>query len=98
MILARTAVSEIARRYREWVDIFEAAGAASGTAALRVEHDTRHRQEPGRRTRQDLQREFGFTVERIVDAAKAQLARIRGFGPVCATTIIPRGKAWKTTT
>ena len=30
-----TAVSEIARRYREWVDIFEAAGAASGTAAPR---------------------------------------------------------------
>jgi myo-inositol catabolism protein IolC len=29
------AVSEIARHYREWVDIFEAAGAASGTAAPR---------------------------------------------------------------
>ena len=29
------AVSEIARRYREWVDIFEAAGAASGAAAPR---------------------------------------------------------------
>jgi 5-dehydro-2-deoxygluconokinase len=34
--LAReAAVSEIARRYREWVDIFEAAGAASGAAASR---------------------------------------------------------------
>jgi hypothetical protein len=29
------AVIEIARRYREWVDIFEAAGAARGAAAPR---------------------------------------------------------------
>ena len=34
-IAREAAVSEIARRYREWVDIFEAAGAASGAAAPR---------------------------------------------------------------
>jgi myo-inositol catabolism protein IolC len=34
-IAREAAVTEIARRYREWVDIFEAAGAASGAAAPR---------------------------------------------------------------
>jgi myo-inositol catabolism protein IolC len=34
-IAREAAVTEIARRYGEWVDIFEAAGAASGTAAPR---------------------------------------------------------------
>jgi 5-dehydro-2-deoxygluconokinase len=34
-IAREAAVSEIARRYREWVDIFEAAGAAGGAAATR---------------------------------------------------------------
>jgi len=32
-ITREAAVAEIARRYREWVDIFEAAGGASGAAA-----------------------------------------------------------------
>jgi myo-inositol catabolism protein IolC len=34
-ITREAAVAEIARRYQEWVDIFEAAGAASGAAAAR---------------------------------------------------------------
>jgi len=34
-IAREAAVTEIARRYREWVDIFEAAGGASGAAAPR---------------------------------------------------------------
>jgi len=34
-IAREAAVTEIARRYREWVDIFEGAGAASGAAAPR---------------------------------------------------------------
>ena len=43
------AVREIARRYREWVDIFEAARSAGGAATLpeEVEHDDPRRQEPG---------------------------------------------------
>ena len=45
-ITREAAVREIARRYREWVDIFESA-AASGTAAQRGgEHDGPDRQEP----------------------------------------------------
>jgi myo-inositol catabolism protein IolC len=35
-IAREAAVAEIARRYQEWVDIFEGAGAASGAAAARA--------------------------------------------------------------
>ena len=34
-IAREAAVSEIARRYREWVDIFESAGSAAGAAVAR---------------------------------------------------------------
>ena len=34
-ITREAAVSEIARRYREWVDIFESAGSAAGAPPTR---------------------------------------------------------------
>jgi transketolase len=94
--LAReAAVREIARRYREWVDIFEAAGGASAAPAREgAEHEQAsvfgwaksvgaRGQSIGMRSfgasapLKDLQGEFGFTAERVVEAAKAQLGGVR---------------------